>query len=266
MVYHQKDSLGQNFIKYRGLVSELIAEADISEKDTVIEIGPGKGIITLALAKVVKEVIAVEKDTTLFEELKSKIQNLKVKIINGDFLEYELPKDKYKIFANIPFSITSEIMNKILASANMPESMYLIMQQETAEKFSGARCESLSSVLTKPFFEVKILGEVDRTNFTLKPQVHIMFTSFKRREHPFIKEEDKKLFRDFVSYGFTKWQPTVMESFKEVMSYDQIKNIKKMLKIGEVKPSELSFDKWLLLFKTWKRIANAKQIATLRSQ
>ncbi|MFA5894253.1 MAG: 23S ribosomal RNA methyltransferase Erm [Candidatus Shapirobacteria bacterium] len=260
MVYHQKDSLGQNFIKYKGLVSELIAEADISDKDTVIEIGPGKGIITQALIKTANKVVAIEKDELLVAELIKKFEGVKnLEIVGGDILTTSLPESEYKIFSNIPFSITSEIMAHVLQSKVLPTSMYLIMQQETAEKFSGARCESLSSVLTKPFFEVKILGEIDRTNFTLKPQVHIMFTSFKRREHPFIKEEDKKLFRDFVSYGFTKWQPTVMESYKKVMTFDQIKNIKKMLKIGEVKPSELSFDKWLLLFKAWEKIANQKQ-------
>lgn len=267
MVYHQKDSLGQNFIKYRGLVTELIAEADINKNDTVIEIGPGKGIITQALINSAKKVIAIEKDRILVDGLVKKFGGVgNLEIVEGDILTTELPTSDFKIFSNIPFSITSEIMTHVLQSKVLPTSMYLIMQQETAEKFAGSRCESLSSVLTKPFFEVKILGEIDRTNFTLKPQVHIMFTSFIRREQPFIKEEDKKIFRKFVTYGFTKWQPTVMESFKKIMTYDQIKNIKKMLKIGEEKPSELSFDKWLLLFKTWKRIANSQQISTLLSQ
>ncbi|MBI2464685.1 23S ribosomal RNA methyltransferase Erm [Candidatus Shapirobacteria bacterium] len=263
MVYHQKDSLGQNFIKYRGLVNELIAVSDINKEDTVVEIGPGKGIITLELAKVANEVIAVEKDMELYKNLKSKFQNPKIKIINEDFLEFELPKTKYKIFSNIPFSITSEIISKILQSDNLPASMYLIMQKETAEKLVGKPNETQSSILTKPFFEIEILGEIDRTNFTQKPQVRIMFVKFAKRQTAYIKDEDRKQFRDFVTYGFSQWQPTVMESFKKVISYDQSKNIKKMLKIGEVKPSELSFDKWLLLFKTWKRIANVKQRAVI---
>jgi len=267
MVYHQKESLGQNFIKYRGLVSELIAESDINKDDLVVEIGSGKGIITQALIKSAANVMGIEKDSTLVTGLHKKFDGIKnLEIIEGDILKTKLPDEEYKIFSNIPFSITSEILTHVLQSKVLPSSMYLIMQQETAEKFSGARCETLSSILTKPFFEIKILGEIDRTNFTLKPQVHIMFTSFVRRKQPFIKEEDKKIFRQFVTYGFSQWKETVMDSYKKVLTFDQIKNVKKMLKIGDVKPSELSFDKWLLLFKTWKRIANAKQIATLRSQ
>ena len=259
MTYHDKQSLGQNFIKYRGLVSELINEANLHKDDLVIEIGSGKGIITQELVKVAKEVIAVEKDEMLWRELNIKLKHQNLKIINNDFLDYELPKEKYKVFSNIPFSITAEIINKIWQSDNLPESMYLIMQKEAAEKFVGKSAETLSSILTKPWFEIEILGEIDRTNFTQKPQIKIVFVKFANRPLPFIHDADKKIFRDFVSYGFSAWRPTVMEAYEKVLTYDQRKNIKKMLKIGEVKPSELSFDKWLLLFKTWNRIANEKQ-------
>lgn len=265
MVYHQKDSLSQNFIKYRGLVSELISASGLNKDDLVIEIGPGKGIITTALAKVVNRVVAIEKDVNLFNDFREKYHLQNVELINEDILRFELPTEKYKIFANIPFSITSEILNKVLQSKNLPESMHLIMQKETANKFSGIPTESLSSVLTKPYFEVEVLGEIDRTNFTLKPQVRIYFVRFVKRESPFVKPEDKKLFFDFITYGFTQWQPTVMEAFNKIMTYDQIKNFKKMLKIGDVKPSELSFDKWLLLFKSWKKIANKTQVSLLSS-
>lgn len=264
MVYHQKDSLSQNFIKHKSLVDELVAASDINNNDTVVEIGPGLGIITKILATRVREVIAVEKDEKLFHDLCVKIQNSNVKLVNIDFLNYVLPRTDYKVFANIPFAITSEIINHILTSTTLPQSMYLIMQKEAAEKFVGGATETLSSVITKPFFEVEILGEIDRTNFTLKPQVKIVFVRFTRRDKPFVDVDDKILFRHFVNYGFTRWKPTVMEAYKKVMTYNQWVNIAKMLKIGEVKPSELSFDKWLLLFKSWKKIASTENIRTVK--
>ncbi|MFZ2152521.1 MAG: rRNA adenine dimethyltransferase family protein [Microgenomates group bacterium] len=255
MVYHDKNSLGQNFIKYRGLVSELIAAADLKKEDLVIEIGSGKNIITNELRKVVDNVIAIEKDPELAQ---------KYGAICIDFLDYELPKEKYKIFANIPFSITAEIMNKILTSPNLPEEMYLIMQKETAEKFAGIPHETKSSILTKPWFEIEVLGQIDRTNFTLKPQIKIVFVKFVKRQSAFIKDEDKIFFRHFVNYGFAAWAPTVMESYKKVLTYDQRKNIQKMLKIGEVKPTELSFDKWLLLYKSCQKILGESQRKLIR--
>ena len=131
MVYHQKDSLSQNFIKHRSLVDELVAESGLSSSDLVVEIGPGKGIITVELAKTAREVIAIEKDPALAMWLTKKFENFSnLKIVEGDFLNYELPTEPYKIVSNIPFSITSEILNKILLSERMPDEMYLILQLE----------------------------------------------------------------------------------------------------------------------------------------
>jgi 23S rRNA (adenine-N6)-dimethyltransferase len=250
MVYHQKDSLSQNFIKYRRVVDELVDASNLTREDIVLEIGAGKGIITEALRKKVKEVIAIEKDPNLAEESKAVCQ---------DFLNFTLPVKPYKIFSNIPFSITSEIMAKILQSEQLPETMYLIMQREVANKFEGKPFETQSSILTKPWYEIETLGEIDRTSFTLKPQIRIVFVIFKLREKAYIKNEDKKDFRAFVTYGFSQWQPTVLKAFKKVLTYPQLMSIKKMLKIGEESPGELSFDKWLLLFKTYQRIASEKQ-------
>jgi 23S rRNA (adenine-N6)-dimethyltransferase len=202
-------------------------------------------------------VIGVEKDVTLAKELITKFQNLNnISIVAQDFLEYELPKEPYIIFANIPFSLTSEIINRLLTVDHNPAKIFLIMQLEAAEKYSGEKGETMSSILTKPWYEVEILGDIDRTNFTQKPQVKIVFTRFKQRLAPFIKDEDKVAFRDFVNYGFMMWAPTISDAFKKVFTYPQIKTLEKMYKIAGKKPSQVSFDVWLLLFKTYRRLGN----------
>lgn len=256
MPYHQKDSLSQNFIKYRRVVEELIEVSDLTKDDVVVEIGAGKGIITEALRRKVKEVIAVEKDPKLAMESNA---------ICEDFLDFELPTTPYKIFSNIPFSITSEIMAKILQHPILPKTMYLIMQKEVEQKFEGRPIETQSSVLTKPWYEIETLGEIDRTSFTLKPQIKIVFVKFNKRKLPFIKDEDKKDFREFVIYGFNQWQPTVLLAYKKVLTFAQLDHIKKMLKIGNEKPGQLSFDKWLLLFKTYQKVANEKQRGVVKN-
>jgi len=235
MVYHDKGSLGQNFIKYSGLVRELVEASSINSSDLVLEIGAGKGIITRELRRVAKEVIAIEKDPELAE---------KTGAVLADFLEYDLPTEKYKVFSNIPFSITAEIMDKFWRAENQPTELYLIMQKETAEKFIAG---GQSAVLFKPWYEVEILGEIDRTNFTLKPQIKIVFVKFTKREKPFILEEDKEEFKKFVVYNFNYF----LKSF----TYPQRKRVEGMYKIGGKKPSEVSTDTWLLLFKTWKRLS-----------
>jgi 23S rRNA (adenine-N6)-dimethyltransferase len=264
MPYHDKNSLSQNFIKYRGLVTELIQAADINSDDLIVEIGGGKGIITQELAKVGKKVITIEKDSELAESLREKfVDNPKVEVINQDFLEYRLPKNRFRIMANIPFSITSEIINKVVVADNKPEKMHLIMQREAAEKYKGG---SQGSVLIGPWFEVEVLGEIDRTNFTKKPQIKVDFVEFRKRDKPFIDDHDQKEFMEFVLFGFNQWKPTWIDSYRKILTFAQLDRMKKRYKLEGLKPCQVSFDNWLMLFKDFKRIANQEQKEKLKRE
>lgn len=259
MPYHQKDSLSQNFIKFPELAAELVASSDITHNDLVLEIGPGFGVITKQLVKVCRSVIAIEKDPTLAQKLidsTKDISNLEIHL--DDFLKFKLPTSPYKVFANIPFSLTAEIISRFLKSTPLPESMYFLMQYETAQKFVGEP-ESQSSLLCKPWYEVKIIGDVDRSNFTKKPQIIVVFTEFKKRPQPFIKDEYKKEYRDFIIYGFNQWQPTFLDSYQKIFTYPQLKTFERTFKLTNLRPTQVSFDIWLQIFKTYLKIANKTQ-------
>lgn len=260
MPYHQKDSLSQNFIKYPDLVANLLNASDLKRVDTVLEIGPGRGIITNQLLKRVSQVIVVEKDPILAAKLIELNNNSpKLKILPKDFLNCTLPIIPYKVFSNIPFSLTAKIVTKFLLSPTLPDSMYFIMQLEAAEKFIGFPQETLSSLLAKAWYEIKNLGDIDRSSFTKKPQVKIAFIEFKKRPVPFIKDENKKEYRNFVTYGFNQWQGTFLESYQKVFTYPQLKTLEKTFKLTGLKLTEVSFDTWLQIFKTYLKIANETQ-------
>jgi 23S rRNA (adenine-N6)-dimethyltransferase len=256
-IYHNKNTLSQNFINNSGLVKTLLKHTDISKNDEVVEIGPGKGIITKELIDSSKNVIAVEKDPVLAKSLSSEFADQKkLKIINCNFLDFHLPQSNYKVFANIPFNITADIITRFLKSSQKPESMYYIMQKEAADKYVGIPAETQSSVLAKPWYEIAIIGDIDRSNFTPKPQIDIVFIGFKRRDNPFIKNEDRQDFRDFVIYGFNQWQPTILDAYKKIFSYNQLKMIKKSFKLEGLKPTETSFDAWLGIFKAYRNVVS----------
>jgi 23S rRNA (adenine-N6)-dimethyltransferase len=270
MPYHQKDSLSQNFIKYPDLVADLLDASDLKRSDTVLEIGPGRGIITNQLLKRVSHVIVVEKDPILAAKLIELNNNSpKLKILPKDFLNCTLPVSPYKVFSNIPFSLTSKIITKFLQSPLQPESMYLIMQLEALEKFMGVPSDTQSSLLAKPWYEINNLGDIDRSSFTKKPQVKIVLAEFKKRPTPFIRDEFKSEYRDFILYGFNQWQPTFLDSYQKVFTYSQLKTLEKTFKITGLKPTEVSFDTWLQIFKTYLKIATPAQkeiIDTFRPQ
>jgi len=259
MPFHDPYSLSQNFIKYPDLVSQLIKASDINKNDTVIEIGPGHGIITQTLLHHSKQVIAIEIDSILANKLiESNKNTANLKIYSQDFLKYTLPSFPYKVFSNIPFSQTSKIIAKFLTAPVTPTSMYLILQEEVAKKFMG-HPETESSLHTKPWYEIKILGDIDRTSFTKKPQVRIVFTEFKKRPLAFIKDEHQKEYRRFITYGFHQWQPTFLDAYKKVFTYPQLKTLEKTFKLTGLKPSQVSFDSWLHIFKIYLKIVDTKK-------
>jgi len=260
MPYHQKDSLSQNFIKYPTLVAQLLDASDLKRNDTVLEIGPGRGIITNQLLKRVTQVIVVEKDPILAAKLIELNNNSpKLKIIPKDFINCTLPVIPYKVFSNIPFSLTAKIVSKFLLSPTLPDSMYFIIQLEAAQKFIGLPQETQSSLLAKPWYDIKNLGDIDRSSFTRKPQVKIAFVEFKKRPQAFIKDENKREYKNFVTYGFHQWQATFLDSYQKVFTYSQLKNLEKTFKLTGLSPTQVSFDTWLLVFKTYLKIASETQ-------
>ncbi len=124
---HPKKSLGQNFLINQGIVEKIISAAELSKNDTVLEVGPGKGVLTEELVKYAGRVIAVEKDKHLFEMLQEKFQGVKnLELINEDIFTYNLQATNYKLIANIPYNITGQFFRKFLLPP--PSSSLLVLQ------------------------------------------------------------------------------------------------------------------------------------------
>jgi 23S rRNA (adenine-N6)-dimethyltransferase len=249
---HKRISLAQNFLRNPKLVRRLVAMSMIGPSDTVYEIGPGNGIITAALARVAGHVIAIEKDPELVLHLRERFRLLdNVEIEEKDFLTYSFRTRhrEYKIFANIPYNSTAQILRKITYERPKVSEGYLILQKEAAKKFSGFPRETLFSILAKPFFEFHIMSQLRRTDFCPVPHVDSVFLSIKRRTQPLIKTEEVASYRDFVRYGFGSWKPNLKLAFKNVFTYKQWKRLARELDFPlNATPTELSFEQWLGLY------------------
>ena len=248
--------LAQNFLRSPRLVRRLVAIAEIEPRDTVYEIGAGRGIITAALATRTNRVIAIEKDAHLVRRLRKEFgAHNNVKIIEKDFLQFSIPDPEYKIFANIPYNLTAKIVRKILHER--PSEAYLILQKEAAKKFSGRPRETLFSVLAKPFFDFQILYKLRRTDFEPVPDVDSVLLRIRRRLVPLIQRSDVGLYGEFVSYGFCKWRPHLRSAYKKIFTYKQWKHLSRELHFSlDATPSELSFSQWLGLFEKMKENYN----------
>lgn len=260
-------SLAQNFLRDPGLVRRLLDNSTIGATDTVYEIGPGRGIITAELAGKAKKVIAVEKDSKFVRQLRERFQTVEnVEIIEKDFLQFTISEREYKIFANIPYNITANIVRKILYETPVPGEAYLILQKEAAGKFSGSPNETLFSVLAKPFFEFRIISRLKRTDFVPAPKVDSVLLHIKKHAGALIPTEERLLYHDFVDYAFRRWKNNLRLAFKNVFTYPKWKRLSRDLHFPlNATPTELSFEQWLGLFAGYKKLTGEnKKICSKR--
>lgn len=201
-------SKGQNFLVNENIYDEIVAAADLKPDDTVLEIGPGLGFLTMKLAKKVKRVIAVELDDKLANYLQMGIdaQGIEnVEIINEDILKFNinrLPADgAYKIVANLPYNITSIFLRLFLEAPHQPELMVLMLQKEVVERIVATPPEmSILAISVQYYAEAKVVREVKAGNFWPEPKIDSAIIKLE------IKKDAPRASKDFfrvVKFGFS---------------------------------------------------------------
>jgi len=191
--YHNRETIkkrplaiSQNFLTSRRLIAHLVTLSQLDSLDHVLEIGAGKGHITKVLAATCRKVTAVELDNNLYHKLTAKFSGTEnLHLLHMDFLKMKLPvKGSYKVFANIPFSITSGILQKLTAAPNPPEDSFLIMEYGAAKRFMGSPRENTVSQSLKSLYHLHILYRFKRQDFHPMPSVDIVLLHVHKKEKP----------------------------------------------------------------------------------
>lgn len=245
---HNRLKFAQNFLKNPSYVRYLIGLSSVSANDHVLEIGAGSGIITAELAPVARRVTALEVDKALFAQVQEKLtpfENVTIKPL--DILRYRLPNKAYKVFANIPFNITAEIVDKLLGSDFAPTHAYLIVQQEAAEKFVYA---AEASALWQPFYDFEILTKIGRNRFQPMPSVDAALLGIVKRTEPHVAHADIKTYQRFVSFAYRAWKKDLKTAYRAIFTYNQWKRLAKDGRFDvNAKPTDLNAAQWVQLFR-----------------
>ena len=260
-IYRAKKSLGQNFLKSESALRKIIEAGKISEKDLVLEIGPGKGALTSKILDTGCNLIAVEKDRDLFELLKIKfeknISSSQLKLINEDILKYNLDSynlkaNSYKLIANIPYNITGAIFKKFLGGVNNPKRMVLMIQHEVAKRILARdKKESILSISVKVYGIPKLIMKVPARYFSPAPKVDSAIILIENISKDFFEKNkiDEKFFWEIIHSGFAhkrKKLSSNLKKYKKILGENEINDLKNK------RAEELSISDWLNLIKSNK--------------
>jgi len=246
-------TLGQNFLKDRNYVKKIIDAADIKKDETVLEIGPGMGAITLELAEKAGKVIAVEKDGKMAAMLEASLAAAGIKnvqIITGDILEL-FKKDRldikglkrYKVVANIPYYLTSFLIRNLLEIKNGPEDIFLMIQKEVGQRICSQPPQmNLLSVSVGYYATPRILFKVSKNSFYPKPKIDSVFI----RIAPKGIEKNNGFF-DIVKAGFSHPRKQLLNNLSDGLSINR-EGVKKWLESNNIKPEQraetISLEQW----------------------
>ncbi len=213
--------LGQNFLKDKKTVQKIIQAAEILPGDLILEIGPGKGILTEALIKKAEKVVAVEIEEELVSFLKNKYKLASnFEIIQSDIRRFDFEKYfpigvKFKVVANIPYYLTSHLIQNLLTLKNLPEMIILMVQKEVAARILAQPPKTnLLATLVSFFAQVKMVSPVSKELFSPKPKVDsaiIKFFPIKKRE-----PEEIKNFFQLIKIGFSHPRKKLINNLKVV--------------------------------------------------
>ena len=236
-------SLGQHWLKNRGILDEIAAGA--GEGEICLEIGPGLGTLTSSLLKRFKKVIAIEYDKNLANNLPKSFPGKNLEVINADILDFDFSQinGPYAVAGNIPYYITSPIIENILTTNNMPERVALLIQKEVAERIASDK-ETLLSLFVKNRANVELGPIVGKEEFTPPPKVDSQVI-FLIPHEPEISEEVFKL----IKRGFAAPRKKLAHNLAGLKSKDELKKIFELADIDiNVRPGDLHLSDWQKIY------------------
>jgi 23S rRNA (adenine-N6)-dimethyltransferase len=223
---------GQHFTIDKVLIKDAIKQSNITQHDTVLDIGAGKGFITVHLLKNVNKVIAIENDVALSKHLSKKfIGAQNVQVVECDFRNFVVPKVSFKVVSNIPYSITSEIF-KSLMFENVENFMggSIILQSEPAQKLFSSKIYNPLTVFYHTFYDLKFLFEINPESFLPPPTVKSALLRIERKRTS-LDIGLKVKYLDFISYMLQKPDLTVRTAMKSIFRKKQVRTISEKFRI-----------------------------------
>lgn len=217
---HASKQWGQNFLIDDELAKAIVDSLDVKEKDTIIEIGPGLGALTFHLCKKPNRLIAAEIDPVMVEHLKKTFESTQLEIFADDFLKFSFEKAEgsLRVIGNLPYYITTDIIEKLLLSSDRIDKMVLMVQKEAYERMTaslGNKDYGPLSLLFELLGTTKIIKHVKRNSYYPQPNVDSLVFSFEKTKK--IEDLDVKKFYRLLKNMFLARRKTMLNNLLKIV-------------------------------------------------
>ena len=255
MALKNNKSLGQHWLRDRDVLSHIADCADLSTDDTVLEIGPGLGTLTSELLRQAGRVVAVEFDGELARKLPAQFPGKNLSVINEDILKFDLTDlpAGYKVVANVPYYITSKIVQMLMTAANKPAITVLLVQREVAQRLAAKPGQmSILAVSAQVFADVSLGDIVPAAMFIPPPKVDSQVVILKTRDTSFFKDVKESDFFSVVKAGFSAKRKKLRSSLSGGLKLSK-PDTENLLQTAGINPGDraemLTLDDWVRLTK-----------------
>ncbi|MGQ0793085.1 MAG: 16S rRNA (adenine(1518)-N(6)/adenine(1519)-N(6))-dimethyltransferase RsmA [Deltaproteobacteria bacterium] len=248
-----KKSFGQNFLRDRGALERIGQIAELTKDDDVLEIGAGLGALTIFLAERAKSVVAIEKDTRLIERLTeatSQMGNVRIVVADALLVNFRDVHQggRMKVVSNLPYSVSTPILMKLLEERDMFSSLVLMVQREVGQRLAappGGRDYGSISVLVQAFMDVALRLAVPPEAFWPRPKVHSVVLRFAPLATSRIRIADEKSFRAVVRASFSARRKMLVNSLSSAIPKSEAEEILKLAAIdGRRRAETLSIEEF----------------------
>lgn len=248
-----KKSLGQHWLHDREVLARIADCAELTPSDTVLEIGPGLGTLTSELLRRTEEVIAVEFDEDLARKLPGQFPGKNLEVVNSDILSFDLSglPAGYKVVANVPYYITSKIVQLLMTAENKPSTSVLLVQKEVAERLAAHPGDmSILAVSAQLFADVTLGDVVPARLFTPPPKVDSQVVILRTRADSPLGDLSEKEFFRVVKAGFSAKRKKLRSSLAGGLGISKEEAVALLRMAGidpDVRAESLAINDWINL-------------------
>ena len=243
-----KKSLGQHFLKDQNIARKIVGALDVCPQKTILEIGPGTGVLTsILLSKPEIKLFAIEIDTEAFEFLKVKHPQLNERLFLADFLKINIRdyfQEPFTIIGNFPYNISSQIFFKVLENRDLIPDVVCMIQKEVADRIKashGNKTYGILSVFLQAFYDINYLFTVGPNVFDPPPKVNSAVIHLKRNNRKSLECNEELFFR-MVKLGFNQRRKTLRNSLKSILV-----NLPTNNEIFNKRPEQLTVDEFIYI-------------------